>query len=219
MDNIHEALTVLETFERQGLTQRIANLEYLMAMKNGSALNKVLEQENVTPELLKAAFTVKKAASQIDVVVHAAGIMVALPYILKEGEIVESLALGAGNTGRKFDLETNFRVAEFKFINWQGGSESIRQNQLFKDLFGLAVDSSGKEKYLYLVGKDIPMKFLTNSRRSLASVLSKNIEMRNSFYKTYGDKYQYVSQYFRDIENQIRVIDLKDLVPALQDIG
>ena len=60
---------------------------------------------------------------------------------------------------------------------------------MFKDLFGIAVDSSGKEKYLYPGGKDIPMKFLTNSRRSLDSVLRKNIEARNSFYKTYGDKY------------------------------
>jgi hypothetical protein len=37
-------------------------------------------------------------------------------------------------TGRSFDLETSDRVAvaEFKFIRWQGGPESIRQNQLFK---------------------------------------------------------------------------------------
>jgi hypothetical protein len=43
-------------------------------------------------------------------------------------------------TGRSFDLETSYRVAvaEFKFIRWQGGPESIRQNQLFKDFYLLA---------------------------------------------------------------------------------
>lgn len=54
-------------------------------------------------------------------IMHAAGIMVALPWILESGEIVESLSLGAGNTGRDHDLETNRRIAEFKFIDWRGG--------------------------------------------------------------------------------------------------
>jgi hypothetical protein len=46
-------------------------------------------------------------------------------------------------TGRSFDLETSYRVAvaELKFIRWQGGPESIRQNQLFKDFYLLAGSS------------------------------------------------------------------------------
>jgi hypothetical protein len=32
--------------------------------------------------------------------------------------------IGAGYTGREFDLETNYRVAEFKFIHWRGGPEA-----------------------------------------------------------------------------------------------
>ncbi|WP_283814259.1 hypothetical protein [Bradyrhizobium aeschynomenes] len=44
--------------------------------------------------------------------------MLCLPHILEEGEIVDYVSLGAGNTGRPFDLETNRRIAEFKFIHW-----------------------------------------------------------------------------------------------------
>ncbi len=52
-----------------------------------------------------------------------------LPKILKPGEIVEYVSLGAGNTGRQFDLETNRRVAELKFIRWRG-ADSIREGAL-----------------------------------------------------------------------------------------
>jgi hypothetical protein len=33
------------------------------------------------------------------------------------GEQVEKVSLGAGNSGREFDRETNYRVAEFKFVH------------------------------------------------------------------------------------------------------
>jgi hypothetical protein len=66
---------------------------------------------------------------------------------LEPAERVEYLSLGAGNTGKAFDLETDLRVCEFKFINWQGGAEAIRQNALFKDLYLLAEASTAKRKY------------------------------------------------------------------------
>jgi hypothetical protein len=59
-------------------------------------------------------------------------------HILRPGEVIDCVSLGAGNTGRAFDLETNLRIAEFKFIHWQGGPESIRQNSLFKDFYEMA---------------------------------------------------------------------------------
>ena len=48
------------------------------------------------------------------VIVHAVGILVALPKILEPGELVQSLSLGAGNTGRAHDLETDRRIDEFR---------------------------------------------------------------------------------------------------------
>ena len=78
-------------------------------------------------EVLGAAGLIKRLAGQIHVVIHALGILLCLPRILQPGEVVEYVSLGAGNTGRAFDLETNQRIAEFKFIRWQGGAEVIRQ--------------------------------------------------------------------------------------------
>ena len=70
-------------------------------------------------DLLTASYLVKSLAGQINVIIHAVGILTALPEILEENERVEYLSLGAGNTGRQFDLETDRRIAEFKFINWK----------------------------------------------------------------------------------------------------
>jgi hypothetical protein len=39
--------------------------------------------------------------------------LVALPKILEPGELVQSLSLGDGNTGRAHDLETDRRIDEF----------------------------------------------------------------------------------------------------------
>lgn len=66
------------------------------------------------------------------------------------GEQIESLSLGAGNTGRSHDLEPDRRIAEFEFIEWRGGAESIRQNSLFVDLFNLASSDIDKRKVLYV---------------------------------------------------------------------
>jgi len=61
--------------------------------------------------VLGAAGLIKQLAGQINVVIHALGILLCLPHILRPGEVIEYVSLGAGNTGRAFDLETNLRVA------------------------------------------------------------------------------------------------------------
>lgn len=127
----------------------------------------------MTPALLQAALGVKRMAGQINVIVHAVGILVSLPYVLEPGERIESLSLGAGNTGRLHDLETHRQIAEFKFIEWRGGPESIRQNSLFVDLFNLVSANTSKRRVLYVIGKETPLRFLRN-RRALSSVLSRN---------------------------------------------
>ncbi len=60
------------------------------------------------------------------------------------------------NTRRPFDLETDRRVAEFKFINWRGGPESICQNSVFEVFFMTAENSMSKRKYLYHLGAEHP---------------------------------------------------------------
>ena len=82
------------------------------------------------------------------------------------------MSLGAGNTGRSFDQETDRRVAAFKFIRWQGGPESIRQNSVFKDFFLLAEHDTVKRRYLYVLGNHYPLKFLRQPLEPLAATTS-----------------------------------------------
>jgi len=87
---------------------------------------------------MESALAVKRVVGHINGMIHAAAIIQSLRGILEKGESDESVSLGAGNTGRHFNLETNRRITEYKFIHWQGGSETIRQNTNFKDFFELA---------------------------------------------------------------------------------
>ena len=156
---------------------------------------------------------IKQLTAQIDVVIHTLGILLCLPHILRTGEIIEHVSLGAGNTGRAFDIETNQRVAEFKFIRWQGGSESIRQNSVFKDFFGLAEYDTVKEKYLYVLGTEHGEKFF-NGGRALSSVL-RTATLRNKFTKKFGNQYQTVRDYYLPRKTLVVIQDVSSFVPEL----
>jgi hypothetical protein len=132
---IADALHLFQTFRGTDLTQTIQEIEKSVKGITAESYAAVLSTSGAKSEVLGAAGLVKQLAAQIDVVIHTLGILLCLPHILRPGEIVEYVSLGAGNTGRAFDLETNLRIAEFKFIRWQGGPESIRQNSVFKDFF------------------------------------------------------------------------------------
>src|ERR1700679_1913200 len=151
---IADAIHLLQTFRGSDLTQTIYQIEKSVKSVSAEKHLAVLSTSGAKAEVLGAAGLVKQLAGQINVVIHARGILLCLPHILRPGEIIEYVSLGAGNTGRAFDLETTLRVAEFKFIRWQGGPESIRQNSLFKDFYELAEYETPKEKYLYVLGTE-----------------------------------------------------------------
>lgn len=212
MKSILEAAIVIQDFEKGSLTKKISAIEKRLAGADISLVQSVYPSLSVTADLLESAITFKRTASQINVLIHSTGILLSLPEILDKDEIVEYLSLGAGNTGRHFDLETNHRVAEFKFINWQGGAESIRQNSLFKDFFLLAEYETPKQKYLYVLGKKHPMKFLTGGR-SLQSVMSKNNKLWSEFQAKYGNRFNIVNEYFEYRKNVVQLVDIIDIVP------
>lgn len=211
---IQRQFDLLNAFVRGNLTSTISQIENTIAGQHTETVKPFLSQHGINPAVLGAAADVKRAASQIDVVIHALGILQSLPHILKADEIVQSVSLGAGNTGRHFDLETNFQVAEFKFIAWKGGAEAIRQNGIFKDFFDLARAETNKRKVLYVLGTEHPLKFL-NGGRALSSVLSKNQTTRDIFYETYGDRYQRVRDYYKDHCHLVEVIDASPWLPDL----
>ena len=163
---------------------------------------------------MESALTIKALSGQINVLIHAAGILAALPCILAGDEKIESLSLGAGNTGRAHDLETNLRIAEFKFIEWRGGSETIRQNNVFQDVFNLASAETHKRRELYVLGTEHPLRFLGN-KRSLSSVLSKNVKLAKQFQDLHGDKFQTVADYWKTVKDRVEVIDLGEILPGM----
>lgn len=131
MTELLAAFELVRAFKSSNLATRIAFLERETEHKTKKQVPDILKHQRVTTALMRSAVEVKRAASQIDEIVHAVGTLLALQDILADDENIESLSLGAGNTGRSFDVETNKRVAEFTFIDWKGGAESIRKQKLF----------------------------------------------------------------------------------------
>lgn len=207
------AINLLQAFRGPDLTRTIGQIEKSLKGVASDSYAEVLTTSGAKAEILGAAGLVKQLAAQIDVVVHALGILLCLPHILRHGEVIEYVSLGAGNTGRAFDLETNLRVAEFKFIRWQGGPESIRQNSLFKDFYEMAEHETTKEKYLYVLGTEHGEKFF-NGGRALSSVL-RNATLRNKFNSKFGDRYRTVRDYYLPRKGLVVIQDVSRFVPEL----
>src|SRR5258708_909726 len=145
MTTLLEATTRIDTFRSDSLSSAVSGIERQFIGAKRETTSQLLSHAGINAELLLAAILIKRSSSQINEILHAVGMLLALPSILRDGEVVESLSLAAGNTGKGFDLETNQRIAEFTFIQWQGGSEVIRQNKIFKDFYFLAEENTEKE--------------------------------------------------------------------------
>ncbi len=213
MSELDEVYAQVQAFKQDSLGNRIASIEGKLHGADSIGCQAFYSKEGIGPELLRAAFSLKRASSQIDEVVHAVGILILLPHILRDGEVIESLSLAAGNTGKPFDLETNQRLAEFKFIDWKGGPESIRQNQLFKDFYLLAESSTPKERYLYVLGTDHPVNFLTGGR-ALGSVMSRNNKLWKEFQRKYEGRFSTVCDYYGYRQGQVKIVDLGTVLPG-----
>jgi hypothetical protein len=213
LSSLEQAAKLVEEFGvGPALTTRIRALEAAgVGLKRGK-IEKLLAREDVGEELIAAAGTIKVLAGQVHVIRHAAGILVSLPHILEPGEVVQSLSLGAGNTGRNHDLETDRRVAEFTFIDWQG-ADTMRQNKLFADVINLASSKTTKRRVVYVLGTSHAMKFLGGGR-AIRSVLSKNSKARLSFEELYGhNTFVTVSDYWATVHEKVEILDLRELVP------
>lgn len=212
-----DTVDLLARFTGVNQTQTLSKIESAVRGVTASDCTNFLSNIGACKEALSAAAEVKRLAGQINVTIHALGILLCLPHILEEGEQVEAVSLGAGNTGRDFDLETNFRVAEFKFIRWRGGPESIRQNSIFKDYLLLAENPTPKRKYLYLLGIDHALSFFRGGR-ALSSVLSRDEKVRKLFSERFGGQYQVVRDYYREHADAVRVEDMSPWLSELIDI-
>ena len=213
MSEFDSAIKAIERFGTgTQITQRISSIERKLQSTKRDEAVRTVNDAGITVDLLQSALAIKAVAGQINVIVHAVGVLRSLPFILSKDEVVISLSLGAGNTGKSHDLVTDQQIAEFKFIDWKGGPESIRQNSLFIDLFNLASAQTKKRRVLYLTGKSIPMRFL-HGGRALSSVLSRNSAARRRFDGLYGNRYGTVREYYKVVEELVDIVDLQEIVP------
>ncbi len=211
-----KVIHLLSGFTGPDLTHTLGRIEGAVRGISANNCDAFLEGAGAGREVLAAAAEMKRLAGQINVTIHALGILLCLPHILEPGEKVEYVSLGAGNTGREFDLETNLRVAEFKFIRWRGGPESIRQNSIFKDYVLLAEHPTPKRKYLYLLGTHHALKFLQGGR-ALNSVLSRNDKLQKMFFDRFGDRFRTVRDYYAAHGGAVQIEDVSAWLSELAE--
>jgi hypothetical protein len=213
-DLLANASEVLQLFKGDSLSDNVAKLERDFVGASGSSVSLLLTRNVLTADLLAAALLIKRSASQINEIVHSLGILLALPSILDSDERVEALSLAAGNTGKNFDLQTDKRIAEFTFIEWQGGPEVIRQNKVFKDFYFLAEAETDKVRELYVIGTQYVAKFF-NSNRAIPRILAGNAKLGESFRARYGTQYSVVREYYRTKKEIVRIKDVTPYLPKM----
>ena len=213
---IADAISTVQQFKGDSLTQTIAAVESQIRGTGTPEVVKINDSSGVSPGLLMAAAAVKQASAQIDVVIHAIGILYALQHILREEEVVESLSLGAGSAGSDFDLVTNERIAEFKFIRWQEKGNAVRNSTVFQDYYRLVREETDKEKYLYLLETEIPLRFLRGGRDPL-KVLDRSKRLAEDFAARYGQTHRTVGDYHKAHQAEVHIANLTETVRGFDE--
>ena len=196
------------------------NIEVIKEI-NGSLTEKIKEWEKVKDisklenfenikDVYSNALEAKKIFSQLNTIIQATGILLYSSRILQKGEIIESMSLGAGNTNKDFDLVTNIRIAEFKFIEWKG-RDSIRQNSLFCDFYKLYKYKTNKKKELYINDEDEVKKFL-RGKRKVESLLSKNQELYKQFKEEFNNDYIEVGTFYDKFKDEVKIVGINSIV-------
>lgn len=168
------AFTRLDSFlANNPLTKTLADLEARLVGADRATAEAVVTASGFDEDLVDSALVVRERVGMLDSLIHAAVITQVLPMILDPDEtVLKKPSLGAGNDpDRVFDLETNHRVAEFKLSSWKG-HDGGRQRGLFADVVGLSLDETARRRQVYVVG-ELPVRFLTASKRNAAKTLSK----------------------------------------------
>ena len=93
MDDFSKVVKRIQEFQTDNLGTRIADLESLFQGANAENIDMLSNQISIDHELLSNAFEIKSIAGLINVIIHAVGILLSLPYLLRNDEIVLSLSI------------------------------------------------------------------------------------------------------------------------------
>lgn len=193
---------------------RLITLEAGVEQRDIGEVARLLEDEKIDNDLLTSALVIKQLAGEINVVIHAVGILLALPQILDQpGERVISTSLGAGAGSKPFDLMTTNRIAEFKFTHWRG-NDAVRQRELFADFVNLAESGDPRIKQLYVTGVERPKRFLFEGQASLTSVCARRPEILAKIERVHGSKFQKVAEYVNAAGGRVELVDLEPILSA-----
>lgn len=168
-------------------------------------------------DLLVSALRARRDLGRINDIVHATAILVSLPALLEANEVIRRPpSLTAANVhSRRFDLETNRRLAEFRFAVWDG-SDVGRQRGLVADLAHLALhdQTDRRLRQLYVVGER-PIEFLRTTRSKLISALARGGRVKTDLVEAQVDLEMPISEFLRDLAGDVELIDLCERVPEV----
>jgi hypothetical protein len=207
-------IELLQFFDHEDLSSRVLRLESQLEGADHETVDARVATEGMTDGLLEAALLVRKHAGRVNDLIHATMIVRSLPKILEPGEhIARRPSLAAGNDpSRKFDLETNFRVAEFKAGQWKG-RDAMRKRGLVADLVGLVLERGERRAELYVLGQ-LPIDFLRRSNSTMEWALGRSSpNLRRSYEQRFGSASLTVSQFTL---GPAKDVALKDLLEVLQ---
>lgn len=198
----------------RSLTAIIAGLERALEGCDQDGLHEVLEGHAISPELLHAAMLLRERLGRISDVIHAAAIALVLAESMRPGEILSRPSLAAGNDpSRRYDVESDQRVAEFKLARWDG-SDAMRKRHVFKDLVTLTADSSGRDAELYVLG-DRPLRFLRETRSTARWALDRFPATRELFEDQFGSLDTPIPQFASGPARRVKIINLEEWLPGL----
>lgn len=174
----------------------------------------MVASHGLTPATLSASLLVREELGKLSDLIHATGIVLALPFLLEEGEVLRTPSLAAGNDpGRLYDVETNLRAAEFKLARWTNGGNGGREKDLFKDLVLLTRAPSSLRAEIYVRGPR-PARFLSG-QASARKQLKRSQAVLAVFDAQVGDPEITVAAYVSAYAAHVRVINLEQAVPSV----
>jgi hypothetical protein len=200
------------------LTALIADLEAGLVDAGAGGATAAGSAAGIDPPLLGAALLVRRDVGRLNDLIHACAITLSLPKILSPNErIICRPSLAAGNDPtRKYDLETDQRVAEFKLAHSQwSGADAMRKRTLFRDLVHLAAADGGRRAELYVVGQ-APIRFLRTTKAKVSWALDRGPEStRRMFEQRFGPLSLPVAEFTAGLASHVHLIDLTELLPEV----